>query len=178
MSLPNNAKRPCITVVAPPGRSGEMLIVAVRSSVGTRTKVEEVSGRGLSIVCQHTSTYVSIRPHMSSYGGVEPRVVDCLPAYVRIRAHTSACVLILRRCRAAGCRLSASIRLHTSAFVSILQHISACVSMHTPAHVSIRQHASAYASIRPHTSAYVRMRQHTRLVDKSGRQPRVSVPLY
>jgi hypothetical protein len=66
----------------------------------------------------------------------------------------------------------ASVYLHTSAYVSILQHTSgyvhaaplfvqirvgplASVYLHTSAYVSIRQHTSAYVSIRQHTSAYV-----------------------
>jgi hypothetical protein len=109
--------------------------------VSIRPHTEEVSGRGLSIVCQHTSACVRMRQHTSAYGGgVGPRVVDSLPAYVRIRPHTLACV-------------------------SIRQHTSACVNMHT----------SAYVSKIQHTPAYVSIRQQMRLVDKSGRQPRVSV---
>jgi hypothetical protein len=44
-------------------------------------------------------------------------------------------------------KIPASMRQHTSAYVSIRQH--------TSAYVSIRQHTSAYVSIRQHTSAYV-----------------------
>jgi hypothetical protein len=70
----------------------------------------------------------------------------CLPAYVSIRQHTSACV---------------SIRQHTAASLVCLPVTSACIRQHTSAYISIRRlayherlHTSAYVSIRQHTSAY------------------------
>jgi hypothetical protein len=95
-----------------------------------------------------------MRQHTSAYGGVRPRVVDSLPAYVRIRQR---CVSIRPHTEVSGRGLSivfqqtspyVSIRPHTSAYVRMLQHAYAGVSSHTSAYVSIRQHTSAYVSIR------------------------------
>jgi hypothetical protein len=62
----------------------------------------------------------------------------------------------------------ASIREHTSAYVSIRQRL-ACGRLRrrkgrspsATAYVSIRQHTSAFISMRQHASAYVSIRQHT-----------------
>jgi hypothetical protein len=88
------------------------------------------------------------------HGGDEAGAIE-----VSIRQqHTSAYVSIRQHMPAA---YACSIRQHTSAYVSIRQHMPAAyacsIRQHTLAYVSIcQQHTpAAYVSIRQHTSAYV-----------------------
>jgi hypothetical protein len=86
----------------------------------------------------HSSAYVSIRSIRHSMD-IRQLSSASTTRLLCLRQHSSAC---------------ASIRQHTSAYVSIMS-----LDVHPPA--LLRLYDQAAVSIREHTSAYVKRRQHT-----------------
>jgi hypothetical protein len=118
-------------------------------------------------VALRTSAYVSIRQHTSTYVApvhmlLKRQLLPQRRVALRERSRSSVRLLLRQRC----CCVR-QLCLHTSAYVSIRQHMRGLPPAplalllragDVPAYVSIRQLTSAYVSIRQHTSAYVSIR--------------------
>ena len=93
---------------------------------------------------QHTSAYVSIRPHA---------------AYVSIRQHTPAYLAAARIFWSST--VSSMCTRVAVLYTCVYQHIPT-LTIHPPTHQPIHiLNILSYHSIRPHMSAYVSIRQHT-----------------
>jgi isocitrate/isopropylmalate dehydrogenase len=116
---------------------------------------------------QHTSAYVSIRQHTVSAYVSCPRTQLLLRQYLYLCASQQVLWYQQRKHPKLPARQRRLGSGHSWAEAAGMlacccaKSWPASIRQHTSAYVSIRQHTSAYVSIRQHTSAYVSMRQHT-----------------
>ena len=107
------------------------------------------SSRCARTTCQHTSAYVSIRPHTSAFESL--RAYRGSTALVEVRAHETSRLNWPVTQQALRALLMAS-----NAYLRFLWKSSESTRLqYTSAYVRIRQHSSAYVSIRQHPGILV-----------------------